>query len=372
MALLTQLKRQSRSYRIKRTKVRALWNCPQKRGICYFFEIMAPRKPNSAKRKVVRVRLSTKKRIFGYIPGTGGHTLQKYSHVLLQGNIIQDLPNVHYSIIRGILDLKGLFNIRWQSRSKYGTRDLTRVPRRIKRDLLSKYRLKLKTRGLFFLKKEKQLAYVKTFFLRTLLVKGKSYFSKMNLKFFNVKLFSLNISFNFLYSFLALKLKIRLYSIIFFKKWFSLNKLSIFLGNLFNLSFKKKILLKKKKFQLFYYRNVLYFFFRRRLLFLVYFLLMKISFKKGKFNLNNYYCIPSLFFYRQRYQNFLIKFFFKNLLQKPFLKAQLRSLLTIYCYGRGYLNFRVPALTINNNKKIILRPSLRLRVLKKKRFKISY
>ena len=86
--------------------------------------IRTPRKPNSAKRKVVKLRLSNKKKVYAYIPGEG-HNLQEYSNVLIQGGSANDLPGIKYWIIRGKLDLRGLFN-RKTSRSKYGAKDLTR------------------------------------------------------------------------------------------------------------------------------------------------------------------------------------------------------------------------------------------------------
>jgi len=103
----------------KRNRVKKLLGCQQKKGICLKLIIMTPRKPCSAKRKVAKVYLSSKKYVYGYIPGER-HTLQKYSRVLLRGGLIRDLPGVHFTMIRGKWDLEGIRNRR-QGRSKYGT-----------------------------------------------------------------------------------------------------------------------------------------------------------------------------------------------------------------------------------------------------------
>jgi small subunit ribosomal protein S12 len=105
--------------RRKKTRVKELHKCPQKKGICIKLIIMTPRKPCSAKRKIAKVYLSTKRYIFAYIPGER-HTLQKYSRVLIRGGLIRDLPGVHYTMIRGKFDLEGIQKRR-QGRSKYGT-----------------------------------------------------------------------------------------------------------------------------------------------------------------------------------------------------------------------------------------------------------
>lgn len=109
-----------RPQRKEKTRVLQLQECPQKRGVCWKLFIMTPRKPNSAKRRVAKIKLSTKKFIFGYIPGEGNN-LQKFSHVLIRGGLIRDLPGVHYTIIRGKLDLHSIL-YRRQGRSKYGTK----------------------------------------------------------------------------------------------------------------------------------------------------------------------------------------------------------------------------------------------------------
>lgn len=106
-------------------KTPALQNCPQKKGICLKIFLRTPKKPNSALRKVVRLRLlSNQKLITAYIPGEG-HNLQDYSAVLIRGGRVKDLPGVKYHLIRGKLDLLGLKN-RKTSRSKYGTKLLTK------------------------------------------------------------------------------------------------------------------------------------------------------------------------------------------------------------------------------------------------------
>jgi small subunit ribosomal protein S12 len=108
--------------KLKRTLERspALEKSPQKKGICLKVFTRTPKKPNSALRKVARVRLSTKKRVTAYIPGEG-HTLQEYSTVLMRGGRVKDLPGVKYHLIRGKFDFLGLKNRR-QGRSKYGTK----------------------------------------------------------------------------------------------------------------------------------------------------------------------------------------------------------------------------------------------------------
>ena len=109
-----------RPRRKHKTRVRQLQKCPQKRGICFKLFIMTPKKPNSAKRRVAKIKLSTKKFVFGYIPGEGNN-LQRFSQVLIRGGLIRDLPGVHYTIIRGKLDLHSVL-YRRQGRSKYGTK----------------------------------------------------------------------------------------------------------------------------------------------------------------------------------------------------------------------------------------------------------
>ncbi len=120
MPTINQLVRKGRKPPKKRSKSPVLESCPQKRGVCTQVRTMTPKKPNSALRKVARVRLSNGKEITAYIPGEG-HNLQEHSIVLVRGGRVRDLPGVRYHIIRGTLDCAGVDG-RKQSRSKYGTR----------------------------------------------------------------------------------------------------------------------------------------------------------------------------------------------------------------------------------------------------------
>ena len=122
MPTYTQLCKTPRIQKKKKNKTPALQKCPQKKGICTKIVIRAPKKPNSALRKLVKLRLTNKKHIYAYIPGEG-HNLQEYSTVLIRGGRVKDLPGVKYKLIRGKLDLVGLKN-RKTSRSKYGTKNL--------------------------------------------------------------------------------------------------------------------------------------------------------------------------------------------------------------------------------------------------------
>jgi small subunit ribosomal protein S12 len=120
MPTLNQLIRAKRKPKNKKIKVPALAGCPQRRGICLRVYVVTPKKPNSALRKVARVRLSTGFEVTAYIPGIG-HNLQEHSLVLLRGGRAKDLPGVRYHIIRGVLDTLGVKN-RKNGRSKYGTK----------------------------------------------------------------------------------------------------------------------------------------------------------------------------------------------------------------------------------------------------------
>lgn len=113
-------KKQYRSKKIKKTKSVALNKNPQKKGVCLKVYTKTPKKPNSALRKVAKIRLTNRKTIIGYIPGIG-HNLQEHSVILLRGGRVQDLPGVKYHIVRGKYDLQGIRN-RKTSRSKYGTK----------------------------------------------------------------------------------------------------------------------------------------------------------------------------------------------------------------------------------------------------------
>ena len=119
MPTINQLIRKGRKKTKKKSKSPMLEGCPQKRGVCVQVKTMTPKKPNSALRKVARVRLSNGKEITAYIPGER-HTLQEHSVVLVRGGRVRDLPGVRYHIIRGTLDATGVEGRR-QSRSKYGT-----------------------------------------------------------------------------------------------------------------------------------------------------------------------------------------------------------------------------------------------------------
>jgi small subunit ribosomal protein S12 len=120
MPTINQLVRKGRVQRVKRTKSPALDSCGQKRGVCTVVRTMTPKKPNSALRKIARVRLSTGKEITAYIGGVG-HNLQEHSIVLVRGGRVPDLPGVRYHIIRGALDAAGVTD-RKQGRSLYGAK----------------------------------------------------------------------------------------------------------------------------------------------------------------------------------------------------------------------------------------------------------
>ncbi|MFM7468135.1 MAG: 30S ribosomal protein S12 [Vampirovibrionales bacterium] len=120
MPTIAQLVRKERSKQIRKTKSPALVSCPQRRGVCTRVYTTTPKKPNSALRKVARVRLTSGFEVTSYIPGEG-HNLQEHSVVLIRGGRVKDLPGVRYHIIRGSLDLQGVKN-RKQSRSKYGAK----------------------------------------------------------------------------------------------------------------------------------------------------------------------------------------------------------------------------------------------------------
>lgn len=120
MPTINQLVRKSRQDKTKRSKCPALNKCPQKRGVCTRVYTDTPKKPNSALRKVARVRLTTGLEVTSYIPGVG-HNLQEHSQVLIRGGRVKDLPGVRYHIIRGKLEAHGVQD-RKQSRSKYGTK----------------------------------------------------------------------------------------------------------------------------------------------------------------------------------------------------------------------------------------------------------
>ncbi|WP_291632922.1 30S ribosomal protein S12 [Clostridium sp.] len=120
MPTINQLVRKGRKTLVTKSASPALKDCPQKRGVCTVVKTTTPKKPNSALRKVARVRLTNGYEVSAYIPGVG-HNLQEHSVVLIRGGKVKDLPGVRYHIIRGTLDSAGVAN-RLQSRSKYGAK----------------------------------------------------------------------------------------------------------------------------------------------------------------------------------------------------------------------------------------------------------
>ena len=122
MATVNQLIKKSRKPKVKKTDVPALNSCPQRRGVCTRVYTTTPKKPNSALRKVCRVRLTSGYEVTSYIGGEG-HNLQEHSLVLIRGGRVKDLPGIKYKIIRGKFNLSGILE-RKQARSKYGTKRL--------------------------------------------------------------------------------------------------------------------------------------------------------------------------------------------------------------------------------------------------------
>lgn len=120
MPTINQLIKKERVVQKNQTKSPALDKCPQKRGVCTRVYTTTPKKPNSALRKVAKVRLSNGFEVISYIPGIG-HNLQEHSVVLIRGGRVKDLPGVRYHIVRGVLDLQGV-NGRLRARSKYGAK----------------------------------------------------------------------------------------------------------------------------------------------------------------------------------------------------------------------------------------------------------
>jgi len=120
MPTTNQLIRGIRESQTQKTKSPALQNCPQRRGVCTQVKTTTPKKPNSALRKIARVKLTTGMEVTAYIPGVG-HNLQEHSIVMIRGGRVKDLPGVRYHIIRGVLDTSGV-NDRRQGRSKYGAK----------------------------------------------------------------------------------------------------------------------------------------------------------------------------------------------------------------------------------------------------------
>jgi len=126
MPTIAQLVRHGREMVSVKTKSPALKRCPQKRGVCTRVYTTTPKKPNSALRKVARVRLTNGIEVTTYIPGEG-HNLQEHSVVLIRGGRVKDLPGVRYHVIRGVIDAQGVAG-RNQSRSKYGTKRQKQAP----------------------------------------------------------------------------------------------------------------------------------------------------------------------------------------------------------------------------------------------------
>lgn len=120
MPTINQLVRKGRKKIVEKSKSRALQNCPQRRGVCLQVMTRTPKKPNSALRKVAKVRLTNGREVMAYIGGEG-HNLQEHSIVLVRGGRVKDLPGVRYHIVRGALDTLGVAK-RMQSRSKYGAK----------------------------------------------------------------------------------------------------------------------------------------------------------------------------------------------------------------------------------------------------------
>jgi len=120
MPTTRQLSRTPRKPLPRRSKTPLLDSCPQKRGVCLLVKTVTPKKPNSALRKVARVRLSNGRELTAYIPGEG-HNLQEHSIVLVRGGRVRDLPGIRYKIVRGVLDSMGV-DARKQARSRYGAK----------------------------------------------------------------------------------------------------------------------------------------------------------------------------------------------------------------------------------------------------------
>ncbi len=120
MPTINQLVRKGRSPIVKKSKSAAMQANPQKRGVCTRVYTTTPKKPNSALRKVAKIRLTNQREVIAYIPGEG-HNLQEHSVVLIRGGRVRDLPGVRYHVLRGVLDTQGVKD-RKQSRSKYGAK----------------------------------------------------------------------------------------------------------------------------------------------------------------------------------------------------------------------------------------------------------
>ena len=120
MPTLHQLTKQDRLKKQRSQRRPALSKCPQKKGVCIKLVIRTPKKPNSAQRKLALLRLSNRRRLYGYIPGEKKHSLQEHSVVMVRGGRVKDLPGIKYKLVRGVYDFEGLVG-RKKARSKYGT-----------------------------------------------------------------------------------------------------------------------------------------------------------------------------------------------------------------------------------------------------------
>nr|AYR06611.1 ribosomal protein S12 [Renouxia sp.] len=118
MTTIRQLLKEPRKIKTTKSKTTALKKCPQRKGVCIKVYTISPKKPNSAERKIAKIRLSNNKYIIGYIPGEG-HNLQEHSVVLIRGGRAKDLPGVRYHLVRGVFDLHAVYG-RKKARSKYG------------------------------------------------------------------------------------------------------------------------------------------------------------------------------------------------------------------------------------------------------------
>lgn len=123
MPTYNQLCKNKRIKKKKRKKTPALEGTPQKKGICMKLILRTPKKPNSALRKLVKLKLTNNKKVYAYIPGERSHNLQEYSNVIIRGGRVKDLPGIKYKLIRGKLDFSGVAE-RKTSRSKYGTKNI--------------------------------------------------------------------------------------------------------------------------------------------------------------------------------------------------------------------------------------------------------
>ena len=123
MPTYNQLCKKKRISKKRKKKTPALEGSPQKKGICTKLVLRTPRKPNSALRKLAKLKLTNKKRVYAYIPGEGEHNLQEYSNVIIRGGKVKDLPGIKYHLVRGKLDFAGM-TTRKTSRSKYGTKNI--------------------------------------------------------------------------------------------------------------------------------------------------------------------------------------------------------------------------------------------------------